>query len=69
MNLYTGLLFQHGHIQDPKLAITLAAEPRGQRPGQAEGRPRLVPRRDDCARPYRRGGIASVCSVALSPFR
>lgn len=73
MNIYTGLLFQQGYIQDPKLALSLAgpapdkpatpahrspsgnAQPKGKRPWHLNA--------------FRRGGIASVCSVALSPFR
>ncbi len=72
MNIYTGLLFQHGYIQDPELAVSLAGtEPRQdvapQRRGGA-GSPTAAAKDANCE-PFRRGGIASVCSVALSPFR
>ena len=73
MNIYTGLLFQHGYIQDPKLALSLAGEgahrdAAPQRGDRAAGSPKAAKKDANC-KPYRRGGIASVCSVALSPFR
>ncbi len=70
MNIYTGLLFNHGHIQNPELARSLAAsgdgEPTAPRP---DARRRSADDRGCPPRPFRRGAIASVCSVALSPFR
>jgi hypothetical protein len=73
MNIYTGLLFQQGYIQDPKLALSLAGAapekpatpPERRPPASAESKSR----RSQRLNAFRRGGIASVCSVALSPFR
>ncbi len=71
MNLYTGLLFQQGYIQDPQLALSLADQTGRDEP--VPGAPRAKgPRRP--ARPERRasfhrGAIFAVCSTALSPFR
>lgn len=73
MNIYTGLLFQQGYIQDPKLALSLAGV-EGHQDGAAEcrsgaaGSPKAMQNDANC-KPFRHGGIASVCSVALSPFR
>ena len=72
MNIYTGLLFQQGYIQDPELALSLAKEdqpakveakaaPETERPNSAK-RPERGPS-------FRRGAIFAVCSTALSPFR
>lgn len=73
MNIYTGLLFQHGYIQDPKLALSLAGveghqDAAVQRRSGAAGSPKAT-QKDASCKPFRHGGIASVCSVALSPFR
>jgi len=73
MSIYTELLFQQGYIHNTELALSLAAD----RAGEADA----APRPPDAAggepaadgghhpRPFRRGAIASICSVALSPFR
>ena len=71
MNIYTGLLFQHGHIQDPELARSLAGVERVAPPARDT---KALPKRTrpvarGFIKPFRRGAIASVCSVALSPFR
>lgn len=70
MNIYTGLLFQQGYIQDPELALSLAKE---DQPAKAESASRTE-RPSRAARPergpsFRRGAIFAVCSTALSPFR
>ena len=71
MNIYTGLLFQQGYIQDPQLALSLADE---DRPANAESQSRAE-RSNRAARPergpsFKRGAIFAVCcSTALSPFR
>lgn len=72
MNLFTGLLFQQGYIQDPKLALSLARADRddaadtGTEPAPA-GAAAAADR--GARRPYHRGAIRDWCSVALSPFR
>ena len=71
MNLYTGLLFQQGYIQDPQLADSLAqesAEPvcstepeAGREPAQPAQRRRAW---------FRSHAVSFVCcATALSPFR
>lgn len=71
MNIYTGLLFQQGHIQDPELALSLAKE---DRPAKAKsageaGRSSGAERRER-GPSFKRGAIFAVCcSTALSPFR
>jgi hypothetical protein len=73
MNIFTGLLFQQGYIQDPKLALSLADETPPQRqaghgPCESVGRPKAGGRRRHPA--WRHGAISAVCcSTALSPFR
>lgn len=72
MNIYTGLLFQHGYIQDPELARSLAGvEPVAPVPASdtSASPKRIKPLEPRPIKPFRRGSIASVCSVALSPFR
>lgn len=72
MNLYTGLLFQQGYIQDPQLALSLAgkteqdAHAQTDRPADASRRPG---RRSERRASFKRGAIFAVCSTALSPFR
>jgi hypothetical protein len=72
MNIYTGLLFQQGYIHDPKLARSLAGVEASE-PSRAGGDVtpprRSKPDKPKAIKPFRRGSIASVCSVALSPFR
>ena len=71
MNLYTGLLFQQGYIQDPQLAVSLAQEsPESVRSDEPEGgrEPdlRTQPRRAW----FRSHAVSYVCcTTALSPFR
>ncbi|MFC3716146.1 hypothetical protein ACFONC_08285 [Luteimonas soli] len=73
MSIYTALLFQNGYIQDTKLALSLAADHAGEPEDGAPPPDAAGGARDtDCGRPprpFRRGAIASICSVALSPFR
>jgi len=70
MNLYTGLLFQQGFIQDPQLALSLAGQPEpGERvPGEPQKEIRR-PTRPERRASFRRGAVFAVCSTALSPFR
>lgn len=70
MNIYTGLLFQQGYIQNPELALSLAKE---DQPAKAESASQTE-RPKGTVRPergpsFRRGAIFAVCSTALSPFR
>jgi hypothetical protein len=73
MSIYTELLFQQGYIHNTELALSLAAE----HADEADGA--IPPSEPACGeaatdggrhpRPFRRGAITSICSVALSPFR
>lgn len=70
MNIYSGLLFLGGHIADPKLARSLVDGADRRRPAAPSAAARPREPRDGCAAgPVHRGAIASICSVALSPFR
>ncbi|GAA3913114.1 hypothetical protein [Luteimonas lutimaris] len=70
MNIYSGLLFLGGHIADPKLARSLVDGADRRQPAAPSAAARAPTFRDGCAAgPVRRGGIVSVCSVALSLFR
>jgi len=71
MNIFTGLLFHHGHIADPQLAKTLAAigdEDHDRTDERVASRPAraVKPEKTAC---YRHGAIFDACSVSLSPFR
>ena len=71
MNLFTGLLFQQGHIQDPKLALSLAGEDaEANAPARREGdTPRRAKSFESCLS-LKRGALVALCSTtALSPFR
>ncbi len=68
MNIYTGLLFQQGFIQDSNLALSLAGN------AEVAGRDRPLPKQDRATEarpcpPSRQGAITLLCSLALSPFR
>lgn len=71
MNIYAGLLFNQGHLQDPELVRLLAGAeapvaPTGGDTPQQDGAPR-----DDtpaCTR-RGRGWVALCCATALSAFR
>lgn len=70
MNLYTGLLFQQGYIQDPQLALNLAGQQDAQaQTGRQDNAPRRPARRSERRASFKRGAIFAVCSTALSPFR
>ena len=70
MGAYTGMLFLHGHIADPALARSLAAESPAPQPVPAREPGHPSPRPDERALACRHGAIASVCgATALSPFR
>lgn len=72
MNIYTGLLFQHGYIHDAKLAMSLAGverdDPTGS-PGNSQFAAPTPGRRPERRIPYRRNGLYSECSNTLSPCR
>ena len=72
MNIYTGLLFNHGHIVDSALAISLAGRDRDGKGDEARrpAEPRPPQERRAARGVFRRGAIvAACCSTALSPFR
>ncbi len=71
MNIYTGLLFQQGHIQDPQLALSLAGAENRQAPvsSSKEASNERRPARTERQASFRRGAIFAVCSTSLSPFR
>ena len=54
MNIYTGLLFQHGYIQNPELAVSLAG---GNDDAAAPADASTLPRED--RQPRRKGGRRS----------
>ena len=71
MNIFTGLLFQQGYIQDPELAVSLARE--DDQEGQVAKARQEAPAPGERAKPrawFRSGAVSSIlCSTALSPFR
>lgn len=71
MNIYAGLLFQGGHIQDPELALSLVGNtPEQAQAGAAEPAANVADRaRESNASARRRRAMADACAVALSPFR
>ena len=71
-NIYAGLLFQQGYIQDPELAVSLAGAEDGEQqaaqPQAREAVARKEPRRERGA--FRSHAVSSICcTTALSPFR
>lgn len=70
MNIYSGLLFQQGYIQDAQLALSLAGADEGEKPASDRQPASPVrPQRSERRASFRRGAIFSICSTALSPFR
>jgi len=71
MNLYTGLLFQQGYIQDPQLAQSLAdkTDPGERVRADRQANEMRPPAQPERRASFRRGAIFSICSTALSPFR
>ena len=72
MNIYTGLLFQHGYIHDVKLAMSLAGfEPdkTPDPPGNSRYARSVPGRRTSPRAPFRRNGFYSACATACLPFR
>ncbi|MBP6798944.1 MAG: hypothetical protein KA124_12670 [Luteimonas sp.] len=71
MNIYVGLLFNQGHLQDPALVRALAAEPSPDGPGGGDASPRAGATCEDApASTVRHGGwVALCCATALSAFR
>ncbi|MDI9238597.1 hypothetical protein QLQ15_06670 [Lysobacter sp. LF1] len=73
MNIYTGLLFQQGYIQDPALALSLSDEQaQGERVEEVAATQAPEPRRERrgvCAT-FHSHAVSMVCgATALSPFR
>jgi hypothetical protein len=70
MNIYTGLLFQHGYIQDADLAVSLAGA--DEQVSQARKQDtQEAPRdgREGCGS-FHGHAVSFVCgTTALSPFR
>lgn len=71
MNLYTGLLFQQGYIQDPQLAVSLAQEsPEPVRSTEPEAGRDPAQREQPRRAWFRSHAVSFVCcTTALSPFR
>ncbi len=72
MNIYTGLLFNRGHLQDPALVRSLAAEPPSDGPAGGDAPPRDATPSCEGApagTARRRGWVALCCATALSAFR
>lgn len=69
MNIYTGLLFQQGYIQDPELAVSLAGEEAEAKTAEQEGeRARTRERKPRAS--FHSHAVSMVCgTTALSPFR
>ncbi|MDR0183743.1 hypothetical protein [Lysobacter arvi] len=71
MNLFTGLLFNQGYIQDADLALSLArvpADPEREASHRREREARLERRRRRAS--FHAHAVSSVCgTTALSPFR
>ncbi|MGO4222843.1 hypothetical protein AB4Y64_13445 [Lysobacter sp. TAF61] len=70
MNIYTGLLFQHGYIQNPELAVSLAGDgDDAQAASDAPASPRDVrqPRRRGGA--FRLGALVAMLNALMSPPR
>lgn len=71
MNLFTGLLFQQGHIQDPRLALSLAGEDaKADTSVRQEGETPVATKSFESCLSLKRGALVALCSTtALSPFR
>lgn len=72
MNIFTGLLFHHGHIADPQLATSLTGivdEGRDRTQDKRVNRRPARAGKPEKTACYRHGTIFDVCSVSLSPFR
>lgn len=76
-NIYAGLLFQQGYIQDPELALSLAGADEEADTAQVQAReqpqPRQVVARQEPRERrawFRSHAVSSICcTTALSPFR
>lgn len=70
MNIYTGLLFQHGYIQDAELAVSLAgAEEQTSQAREQEAQDKRKERSGRRAS-FHGHAVSFVCgTTALSPFR
>ena len=71
MNIYTGLLFNQGHLQDPELVRALADESARDAEPEAEAEDRASPgdRGQDTPVVRRHRGWAEVSAALLSAFR
>jgi len=71
MNLFAGLLFNQGYIQDPELAMSLAnveTDPAQEEARKRERDARIERRRRRAS--FHNHAVSSVCgTTALSPFR
>ncbi|HEY5803797.1 MAG TPA: hypothetical protein VIT90_08915 [Lysobacter sp.] len=70
MNIYTGLLFQHGYIQNPELAVSLAQDS-GDLPAPTDA---PVAKREDSRQgrdrgAFRLGALAVLLNDLMSPPR
>ena len=71
MNIYTGLLFNQGYLQDRALVRSLAAEPSPDGPAGGDAPPRdgTPCEGAPAGAVRRRGWVALCCATALSAFR
>ncbi|HEY5852387.1 MAG TPA: hypothetical protein VIT62_16695 [Lysobacter sp.] len=70
MNIYTGLLFQHGYIQNPELAMSLAQDGDDlQAPTDATDARRSEGRQSRDRGVFRLGALAVLLNDLMSPPR
>ncbi len=68
MNIYTGLLFQHGYIQNPELALSLAQDgDDAQGPADGVAVPRDGGQRRQGRSAFRLGALAVLLNELMMP--
>ncbi len=67
MNIYTGLLFQHGYIQNPELAVSLVQDGNDAQPSpERQSAPRDGSRRQGRSA-FRLGALAVLLNELMMP--